>query len=546
MNIRKLFVLFLWFLCSSLAVFAQNTSLRSVVAVVKPNFSESSISFLEKFSSSLKENGYIDASNRLKSYIKGGFGSGFVYTCPQNGRNYIITNKHVVVQAESANVEFLLEDQSVRAFNKCKILAMDDNSDLAILELPLEAKFDKVIPIASAKPSDGDDVFTVGYPALADKPSWQMGKGIISNSSLKIEEIVSDGSTLIQHTAQIDPGSSGGPLLVKNKEGEFQIVGINTWKAKGRESVNLAIPVSAVIKMVDNYLSDGKNGTKERLESTVSEFIKSKNDGYKKILPFVSYEYISHISVDAFFELFASTNEKIKDEVVKNFNDGFPIEGIRIVIAEAISKNMLNKQIDFSSIQNFTSDGQVDVVLNYGGKEEKSAWISQFGHWLLTDFPALKVNAEWKKGICNTFGYSGSVGFMTCTGKNGFSELIFQRSYYTYWLYNVGLIVGGGILGVEAAIGGELPYRISKNVYIIPFMKGFGGMDIEPGFESTKPSGIRFGIHTGTEVAISVSKHSYLLIGAGIKPRFYLMGFDTDGNKPAPQNNFAMHIGLTF
>ena len=172
------------FLCSLIFVNAQTNSLRGLVAVVRPVYSESTTDFLNKFSVSLKEEGYESASEQIKSLAKGGFGSGFVYTNPSNGQNYIITNRHVVIQAQYVNVEFMLEDQSVRAFNKCKIEAVDEDHDLAIISLPSESKFEKTLEINTQRPEDGTDVYTAGYPGLNNEPSWQFGKGIISNFQL--------------------------------------------------------------------------------------------------------------------------------------------------------------------------------------------------------------------------------------------------------------------------------------------------------------------------------------------------------------------------
>jgi len=50
-----------------------------------------------------------------------------------------------------------------------------------------------------------------------------------------------DGNKYIQHTAAVNPGNSGGPLL----NDRMRIVGINTIKAK-LENVSIAIPASRI------------------------------------------------------------------------------------------------------------------------------------------------------------------------------------------------------------------------------------------------------------------------------------------------------------
>ena len=78
---------------------AQN--LRESIAIVRPNFSENTQTFLTDFSKSLRKDGFYAAADILQNYGKGSFGTGFAYRDKRNGRLYIITNRHVVEQAET-------------------------------------------------------------------------------------------------------------------------------------------------------------------------------------------------------------------------------------------------------------------------------------------------------------------------------------------------------------------------------------------------------------------------------------------------------------
>jgi serine protease Do len=80
---------------------------------------------------------------------------------------------------------------------------------------------------------------------LLGAPSFQLTKGIVSNEHL----VFPDGTDLphVQHTAAIDPGSSGGPLLGPARE----VLGVNTFKLVGRENVNVAVPGSAVVRALE-------------------------------------------------------------------------------------------------------------------------------------------------------------------------------------------------------------------------------------------------------------------------------------------------------
>lgn len=57
---------------------AQETDLRSVVAVVRPTHYDGSISFLNDFATMLRKDGYKDAAELMEGYAKGGFGTGFI------------------------------------------------------------------------------------------------------------------------------------------------------------------------------------------------------------------------------------------------------------------------------------------------------------------------------------------------------------------------------------------------------------------------------------------------------------------------------------
>ena len=450
------------------------------------------------------------------------------------------------MQAESANIEFLLEDQSAKVFNKCKILAIDKDNDLAIIQLPIEAKFDKSLTLSSDKPTDGVDVYTAGYPALSSLPSWQFGKGIISNNSLHVDEIMIGNTTVIQHTAQIDAGSSGGPLLIKNTNSEYEIIGMNTWKAKDRENVNIAIPGSVIKKFITKYLSEkNKNYTKEELQQRVNDLSSVSNDGYKKILPFISYNFISHISVKSFFEILKKSDEKVKDEIIKQFNTGFPIEGVRIAIAENISKKVKGKSITISTINNFSPTDIVEVQLSFDSKLEKTFWISNYGNWMLENFQALKLDAEWSKGLCDEYGYKNSVGVAYNTNSTwDFSYIRTVRTYFTY-----GVTVNtGDMTGLQLNIGGELPYRFQNKLFFIPFANLYAGPEFNAGsggYSMDSKGDFCAGLKIGAELSYQIGEKSYFIVGLGFNTKQIVLQLDFE-SKRAGSDAFFIKTAIAF
>ena len=68
-------------------------NLRESIAIVRPNFSESTQTFLTDFSKSLRKDGFYAAADILQNYGKGSFGTGFAYRDKRDGRLYIIKPK---------------------------------------------------------------------------------------------------------------------------------------------------------------------------------------------------------------------------------------------------------------------------------------------------------------------------------------------------------------------------------------------------------------------------------------------------------------------
>ena len=180
--------------------------------------------------------GMRSASQALTAYKnEGTFGSGVVVE--QGGKKYVLTNLHVIGYAEKATITFQLHEKTLR-YEHCEVTNIGE-ADLAAVALPAECEM-IALPLYAGEIDEDLSIVAAGFPGLAGKPSWQLTRGSISNARVDVDAH-ERSSRIIQHTASIDPGSSGGPLLLKNAEGKYEILGINTWKAFYREGVGLAI-----------------------------------------------------------------------------------------------------------------------------------------------------------------------------------------------------------------------------------------------------------------------------------------------------------------
>ncbi|HEY8080202.1 MAG TPA: S1C family serine protease [Labilithrix sp.] len=182
----------------------------------------------------------------------GRLGSGFFVVTggPNDRETFIVTNRHVVDLA--ANVSVRLEDGALVPMD---VAFIDSSYDLAVLT-PKDAKKKLAenggFALATRPPQDGEAVVASGFPGLMGQPSFQVTQGNVSNGKLVLQDV--KALPHVQHTAAIDPGSSGGPLLGASRE----VLGVNTFKLVGRENVNFAVPASAVA----NAIASAREATK--------------------------------------------------------------------------------------------------------------------------------------------------------------------------------------------------------------------------------------------------------------------------------------------
>ena len=196
---------------------ASAQGLRHSVCVVEPEYSDADKSLMGDYALYTARAGMRSASRALTAYKnEGTFGSGVVIE--QGGKKYIITNLHVVGYAPKATIIFQLHDKTVR-YEHCEVTNVAE-TDLAAITLPEECEMIP-LPIYNGDIEEDISIVAAGFPELANKPSWQLTRGIISNARVDVDSH-ERALRIIQHTASIDPGSSGGPLLFKNNDGKYE------------------------------------------------------------------------------------------------------------------------------------------------------------------------------------------------------------------------------------------------------------------------------------------------------------------------------------
>ena len=411
---RKVYSLLVVFLLA-MSIQAQN-ELRSKVVVVRPVLYDSSVDFLLGFSDLLMKEGYKEAARFLKDYAKGGFGTGFVYADSVTGKKYVITNRHVVALAQSVTIEFRDNERNVSSYKDCPVAIVDEDIDLAAIALPDNVTVGS-LRFADETPTEGHDVFTAGYPGLGDNPSWQFGKGIVSNAHFYDEELskVGGNTILIQHTAQIDAGSSGSPLLIQSAtdKNEYLVAGINTWKAYARENANFAIPTADIRLFCKKYLSSA-HIAKDDIRQRAETFVGLAEQDYKEIVPFIAYDYIASVAPSQFDSWYKSFPTNVRKDIMRQFKNN-PIEGVRMALAYAVREKMRTKKISIEPVDN-NSDGNTaetaEVAMKCNGKPATSKWIKEQGQWRLTELSFFRPKSYLSQSIIDKdYEYMNTLSF---------------------------------------------------------------------------------------------------------------------------------------
>src|SRR6266853_216770 len=176
-----------------------------------------------------------------------GAGSGFVI----DARGYILTNFHVVQEAQS--IEVVLGDQSRFP---AKFIGADRRNDVALLKIDPKGKHLAALPLGdSGTLQVGQKVLAIGNPfgfqsTLTTGVVSALGRTVQTSQSTFIEEAV-------QTDAAINRGNSGGPLI--NSHG--QVIGINSaiYTPTGTTAgIGFAIPINTAKSIANDLITDGR------------------------------------------------------------------------------------------------------------------------------------------------------------------------------------------------------------------------------------------------------------------------------------------------
>jgi hypothetical protein len=160
-------------------------------------------------------------------------GSGFVVRAD----GWIATNLHVIVGGPHVKVTLTSRSAGDRELDVVEVIAASPEHDLALVRVEAHG-----LPVLSLGDSDamrpGDAVVAIGNPlGLEDT---------VSNGLVSARRKLEAGTEVLQISAPIAPGSSGGPIF--NDHGE--VIGVATAVLQEGQNLNFGMPARYLVPMM--------------------------------------------------------------------------------------------------------------------------------------------------------------------------------------------------------------------------------------------------------------------------------------------------------
>jgi serine protease Do len=395
---RRFFLIFL-LLVIPFSVFSQAASssgLRDYVGLINQTYHPGVVDYFEKLKEEIgKRSGSEAASRAIDIFLRGDVGSGFVYS-DARGNLYVLTNNHVITQAYSLSITFERQDGTKRRFDNLKIIAADEENDLAILSFaPGDRPIARGLSFLTRPVNEGEDVYSAGFPGLGTTPLWQFGRGMVSNANARFPKSLEDETLMgpfIQHTAEIDPGNSGGPLLIadRNATGGYYVAGINTLKATRRQAANYAIPIRTIQTFVTAALNQRPDTYRDALDTRLENFLEGLNVNkavYPHIAEYLSPNCVGENAEYAIQEMYEKGGASARQSFTRKMEEDGVVEAIGYAVAWTIENSIRGQGAIKAAIKEVTGEGEeYTVVFTINNKDHSSTWVWEYGNWRIRVF----------------------------------------------------------------------------------------------------------------------------------------------------------------
>ena len=374
-----------------------NAQVRESIVVVLPKLSDEGVAMYRSIASDFRNRGLADLADYFEALTEGGFGSGYL-AADRYGRSVVVTNRHVVTFADSVAVIRTDEDGTEVSIEGCRVIYEDDDIDFALILLRDGAFADAPrLELAESVPKDGITVWSAGYPGLFGKPSWQLAKGVVTNHHVVVDNLgLPEYAVFTQHSAPIDPGNSGGPLLVGDPgdPSSLRVVGINTWMVWGRQSSNFAISLDMLREAFRRVDEAGKapelvNAVRDKAEKLVASLNGSEWSRFES-RRYISSRMVSLQGWEVFTPLLSSSSEDEAKVWIERFLAESPEETLRQAIYYRMY-NALHKEgqsVFLESVEEVaeeTGETCFRTVLSTGKKVFLVDWHEEASGWRILE-----------------------------------------------------------------------------------------------------------------------------------------------------------------
>ena len=182
---------------------------------------------------------------------KSGFGSGIIIT-PEG---LILTNYHIIHDLDIENVKVWFYAADELGYYTVDLVGIDPFADIALLQIN-NIPQDKLPLVYLELETDEDnyklaqDVWAIGHPLGMQ---WSVTRGVIN--SYERASFITAYVRLVQHTALIQKGNSGGPLV----DEDGRVIGVNTYVTKPAESLGFGYATRSddVYFVIDQLIETG-------------------------------------------------------------------------------------------------------------------------------------------------------------------------------------------------------------------------------------------------------------------------------------------------
>lgn len=152
----------------------------------------------------------------------------------------IFTAYHAIKNAQEVQVRL----PTGEVFDRVELVGVDERRDVAALRIHSVG-----LPALAVAPSDeldsGQILFVISNP---EGLAWSMSSGVLSAIRMADEiEGAGTGYRVVQFTASVSPGSSGGVVV----DFHGRAVGIIVATHPGGQNINFAVPVESVLGLAD-------------------------------------------------------------------------------------------------------------------------------------------------------------------------------------------------------------------------------------------------------------------------------------------------------